>query len=100
MTKVLARTAAISSNDEQSRLPVVTNIDSAEVLNWYKAVAFSRYAEDGLKRYCLWSVTSFAQQRGNLYRNSRLAKQMETIAIVAGPRCGRREQRRKPHAAG
>jgi hypothetical protein len=59
---------------------VVANIDSVPVLNWYSAAGFSIYAEGGLKRYCLWSMTSFAQFRGNLYRDSRLAKQLETIA--------------------
>jgi hypothetical protein len=51
-----------------------------QVLNWYSAGGFSIYAEDELKRYCLWSMTWFAQGRGNLYRNSELAKQLETIA--------------------
>jgi hypothetical protein len=85
MTKVLERTVAISSNAERLSPFVVANIDSMQVLNWYNALAFSIYAEDGLKRYCLWSVTSFAQLRGNLYRDSRAAKQLETIARRA---CG------------
>jgi hypothetical protein len=80
MTKVLERTVAISSNVERLFPFVVPNIDSMPVLNWYSALAFSIYAEDELKRYCLWSMTSFAQRRGNLYRNSELAKQLETIA--------------------
>jgi len=80
MTKVLERTVAISSNVERLFPFVVPNIDSMPVLNWYSALAFSIYAEDELKRYCLWSVTSFAQLRGNLYRDSRVAKQLETIA--------------------
>jgi hypothetical protein len=83
MTKVLARTVAISSNDERSLLFAVANIESSEVLNWCNAVGFSIYAEDELKRYCLWSVTSLVQLRGNLYRDSRLAKQLETIAVGA-----------------
>jgi hypothetical protein len=61
MTRVLARTVAISSNDEPLSLFAVPNIDTAQVLNWYNAVGFSIYAEDELKRYCLWSVTSFVQ---------------------------------------
>jgi hypothetical protein len=62
---------------------VVANIESVQVLNWYNAEGFSIYAEDELKRYCLWSVTRFAQGRGNLYRDSELAKQLETIAMRA-----------------
>ena len=61
-----------------------------QVLNWYSAGGFSIYAEDELKRYCLWSMTSFAQRRGNLYRNSELAKQLETIAMRARLRQGRK----------
>jgi len=52
-------------------------------MNWCNATDFSIYAEDGLKRYCLWSVTSLAQFRGNLYRDSRLAQHLETIAVGA-----------------
>jgi hypothetical protein len=53
------------------------------VLNWCNAAGFSIYAEDELKRYCLWSVTSLDQFRGNLYRDSRLAQHLETIAVGA-----------------
>jgi hypothetical protein len=79
MTKVLARTIAISSKGERSRRFAAGNIESVEVLNWCNAAGFSIYAEEELKRYCLWSVTPFAQRRGNLYGDSRLAKQLETI---------------------
>jgi hypothetical protein len=70
MTKVLARTIAISPIEERLLRFVVANIESAEVFNWCSAVGFSIYAEEGLKRYCLWSMTFAAQHRGNLYRNS------------------------------
>jgi hypothetical protein len=83
MTKVLARTIAISSNGGRFPRFAVRNIESVEVLNWCSAAGFSIYAEDGLKRYCLWSVTSLDQLRGNLYRDSRLAQQLETIAVGA-----------------
>jgi hypothetical protein len=96
MTKVLARTVVISSKGERLFLFAGANIESVEVLNWCNAVGFSIYAEEGLKRYCLWSVTLFAQHRGNLYRDSRVAKQLETIAIGAGARMReRREQQRR-----
>jgi hypothetical protein len=49
MTKVLARTIAISSNGGRFFLVAVRNIESVEVLNWYNAEAFSIYAE--------WRVT-------------------------------------------
>jgi hypothetical protein len=62
---------------------VAANIEPVEVLNWYNAEGFSIYAEDELKRYCLWGVTRLAQRRGNLYRDSELAKQLETIAMRA-----------------
>jgi hypothetical protein len=91
MTKVLARTIAISSNREPFPLFAVGNIESVEVLNWCNVAGFSIYAEDGLKRYCLWSVTSFVQRRGNLYGDSRLAKQLETIGRGAHFRRRRRE---------
>jgi hypothetical protein len=58
MTKVLARTIAISSNAERFLLFDVANIDWPEVLNWCNAARFLIYAEEGLKRYCLWRVTS------------------------------------------
>jgi hypothetical protein len=80
MTKVLARTIAISSNDERFPLFVVTNIESVTVLNWCNCAGFSIYAEEGLKRYCLWSVTPLLQHRGNLYRDSRVTYELETIA--------------------
>jgi hypothetical protein len=86
MTKVLARTIAISSNREPFPLFAVGNIESVEVLNWCNAAGFSIYAEDRLKRYCLWSVTSFVQRRGNLYGDSRLAKQLETVGRGASAR--------------
>jgi hypothetical protein len=57
MTKVLARTIAISSKGERFFLFAAANIESVKVLNWCSAVGFSAYAEDGLKRYCLWNVT-------------------------------------------
>jgi hypothetical protein len=62
---------------------VVRNIAAREVFNWCSAAGFSIYAEEGLKRYYLWSVTAFAQRRGNLYRDSRVANQLETIALRA-----------------
>jgi hypothetical protein len=80
MTKVLARTIAISSNDERFPLSVVTNIEFVSVLNWCSSAGFLIYAEEGLKRYCLWSVTLLLQHRGNLYRDSRVANELETIA--------------------
>jgi hypothetical protein len=83
MTKVLARTIAISSNDERFPLFAVTNIESATVLNWCNREGFSIYAEEGLKRYCLWGVTPLLQHRGNLYRDSRVANELETIAEAA-----------------
>jgi hypothetical protein len=83
MTKVLARTIAISPNGERFSRFAFANIGSLNVLNWYRAGGFSIYAEEGLKRYCLWSVTCFVQRRGNLYRDSRFAKHLETIAICA-----------------
>jgi hypothetical protein len=69
MTKVLARTVAISPNDERFLFDVA-NIGAPEVLNWCNAAGFLIYAEELLKRYCLWSVTSIIQRRGNLYRDS------------------------------
>jgi hypothetical protein len=80
MTKVLARTIA---NFLKSRTIVparLRHIGLVEVLNWYNPTGFSSYAEEALKRYCLWRVTSLAQHRGNLYRDSLSAKQLETIA--------------------
>jgi hypothetical protein len=81
MTKVLARTVAISSKGERFSRFAFANIESLNVLNWYRTAAFSIYAEEGLKRYCLWSVTCSVQRRGNLYRDSGFAKQLETISI-------------------
>ena len=63
----------------------VANIEFAKVLNWCNAVGFSTYAEEGLKRYCLWRVTWSAQHRGNLYRNSQVANQLETIVLNHNP---------------
>jgi hypothetical protein len=82
MTKVLERTIAISSKTGEQVFPsAVANIEFAKVLNWCNAAGFSAYAEGDLKRYCLWKVTWLVQHRGNLYRNSQLANQLETIAL-------------------
>jgi hypothetical protein len=70
----------MSSNDERSCSFAVATIEATEVFNWCNAAGFSIYAEDVLKRYCLWKVIWIAQYRGNLYLDSRLAKQLETIA--------------------
>src|ERR1700676_267060 len=80
ITKVLERTIAISSKPPNG-FSSAANIESVEVLNWCNAAGFSIYAEEGLKRYCLWCVTRLVQHRGNLYRDSRLANQLETIAL-------------------
>jgi AmiR/NasT family two-component response regulator len=97
MTRVLARTLQTSSNDERSLLFVVATIEAAEVFKWCSAAGFSIYAEDGLKRYCLWKVICVAQHRGNLYRDSRLAKQLETIGprLIAARMPERRGLRRR-----
>jgi hypothetical protein len=66
-------------DDERSLLFAGGNIEATEVFNWCNAGGFSIYAEEGLKRYCLWKMICVVQHRGNLYRDSRLAKQLETI---------------------
>jgi hypothetical protein len=99
MTKVLARTIEISPDNERFLFDVA-NIESPEVVNWCNAAGFSFYAEDVLKRYCLRGVTSIVQQRGNLYRDSRLAKQLETIARGVECRCARMRERRIDRRAG
>jgi hypothetical protein len=46
-------------------------------------VELSIYAEDSLNCYCLWKVSRAVQLRGNLYADSRVANESETIAAKA-----------------